>query len=142
MTALAAGGEGFSEAVRAPMVDGATLTAVRYLEAMNAREQVRAQLAAILRDFDAIVLPTSPVLPPLRKQTEVEVAGGRLISTREAVLGQTLAFSLVGLPALSIPCGVEQGLPVGLQIVGAAESDPRVLALGRWAEALVSAAPS
>lgn len=140
--ALAAGGEGFSEAVRAPMVDGAALPAVRYLEAMQAREQVRGDLAAILRDFDAIVLPTSPVLPPLRRQVEVEVAGGRRMSTREAVLGQTLAFSLVGLPALSIPCGTEQGLPVGLQIVGAADSDPRVLALGRWAEALVSEAPS
>ena len=134
---LAAGGQGFSDAVRAPMVDGGTLPALRYLEAMNAREQVRTELAAIVRDFDAIVLPTAPVLPPLRGEQEVEISGGRRLSTRAAVLGQTLAFSLVGLPALSIPCGFEQGLPVGLQIVGAFDADARVLALGRWAEQLL-----
>ncbi len=135
--ALAGGGEGFSDAVRAPMLDGGTLPALRYLEAMNAREQARTELAAIVRDFDAIALPTAPVLPPLRGQQEVEISGGRRLSTREAVLGQTLAFSFVGLPALSIPCGFEQGLPVGLQIVGAFDADARVLALGRWAEQLL-----
>ncbi len=135
--ALAAGAEGFSESVRAPMIDGGVLPAIRYLEAMHAREQVRTSLAAVLRDFDAIVLPTSPVLPPVRGQLEVEVAGGRTISTREAVLGQTLPFSLVGLPALSIPCGFEQGLPVGLQLVGAFDADARLLALGRWIEELL-----
>ncbi|MCL4746453.1 MAG: amidase [Burkholderiaceae bacterium] len=144
--ALAAGGEGFSESVRAPMIDGGGLPAIRYLEAMNARERVRASLAAVLRDFDAIVLPTSPVLPPLRGQLEVEVAGGRTLSTREAVLGQTLPFSMAGLPALSIPCGFEQGLPVGLQVVGAFDADARLLALGRWIEetleAEITSAPS
>jgi aspartyl-tRNA(Asn)/glutamyl-tRNA(Gln) amidotransferase subunit A len=83
------------------------------------------------------VLPTSPVLPPLRGQTEVEVAGGRLMSTREAVLGQTLAFSFAGLPALALPMGRVAGLPVSLQVVGAAQADAHLLALGRWLEPLL-----
>jgi aspartyl-tRNA(Asn)/glutamyl-tRNA(Gln) amidotransferase subunit A len=135
--ALAAGGEGFSELVLPPLRDGATLPAGRYFEAMRQREAVRAGLAALLRDADAIVLPTAPVPPPRRGQTEVTVAGGRTMSTRDAILGQTAAFSMVGLPALTVPMGEAEGLPAGLQLVGAFDADARLLALGRWVEGLL-----
>jgi aspartyl-tRNA(Asn)/glutamyl-tRNA(Gln) amidotransferase subunit A len=36
-------------------------------------------------------------------------------------------MSLAGIPAISIPCGLSEGLPVGLQIAGPAFSDGRVL---------------
>lgn len=136
---LAAGGQGFSEMVLPPLLDGAKLLAGQYLEALRQREEVRSGLAAILDGFDAMVLPTSPVLPPLRGQTEVEVAGGKTMSTREAVLGQTAAFSLVGLPTLTLPMGDAGTLPTGLQVVGRADGDASVLALGRWLEAALAA---
>jgi aspartyl-tRNA(Asn)/glutamyl-tRNA(Gln) amidotransferase subunit A len=101
---------------------------------MHQRETVRKELDALLRDHDALVLPTSAVPPPLRGQTEVEVEGGTM-SVREAVLGQTLAFSFVGLPTLSLPAGIVEGLPAGLQVVGARDRDASLLALGRWMEA-------
>ena len=135
--ALAAGGEGFSELVIPPLREGEKLLAGAYLEALRQREGVRAGLAAILSGFDAMLLPTSPVLPPLRGQTEVEVAGGRTMPARDAVLGQTAAFSLVGLPTLAMPMGDVAGLPTSLQVVGAFESDARVLAVGRWIEAIL-----
>jgi aspartyl-tRNA(Asn)/glutamyl-tRNA(Gln) amidotransferase subunit A len=136
--ALSAGGEGFSKMVLPPMLDGAKILAGDYFDAMDRREGVRRELAAVLRRFDAMVLPTAPVLPPLRGQAEVDVAAGRKMSTRDAVLGQTAAFSLVGLPTLSLPMGTAEGLPTALQIVGPFDSDARVLALGRWAEALLA----
>lgn len=136
--ALADGGGGFSELVLPPMLEGMKLSAGQYLDAMREREAVRAGLAALLAGVDAIVLPTSPVLPPMRGQTEVEVAGGRTMTTREAVLGQTAAFSLVGLPTLSLPMGNVDGLPTSLQVVGAFDADARVLAIGRWAEAAIA----
>jgi aspartyl-tRNA(Asn)/glutamyl-tRNA(Gln) amidotransferase subunit A len=132
--ALAAGGEGFSDAVLAPMRDGECIHAQVYFEAMRRREQLRGELDALLRDHDAIVLPGSAVPPPLRGQVSVEVEGGTL-TVREAVLGQTLAFSYVGLPALSLPMGMADGLPASLQAVGARERDASLLALGRWLEA-------
>ncbi len=135
--ALAAGDPGFSELVLGPLTAGTAISAATYIDALRARETVRDGLGAVLRQFDAIVLPTSPVLPPLRGQTEVEVAGGRMMSTREAVLGQTLAFSFAGLPALALPMGQVAGLPVSLQVVGAAHADAHLLALGRWLEPLL-----
>ncbi|MFO1199559.1 MAG: amidase [Burkholderiaceae bacterium] len=136
--ALARGGEGFSEMVLPPMVEGGRMSALAYLEAMHQREQVRAAIAAILAKADAIVLPTTSTPAPLRGQVEVDAAGATKISAREALLGQTVPFSLVGLPALSVPTGSAAGLPAALQIVGAADADARVLALGRWVEARVA----
>jgi aspartyl-tRNA(Asn)/glutamyl-tRNA(Gln) amidotransferase subunit A len=131
---LASGGEGFSDAVLAPMRDGALQLTQVYLDAMREREVLRAELDAVLRDHDAMVLPTSAVPPPVRGQLEVQVEGGTL-STREAVLGQTLAFSFVGLPTLALPMGMADGLPASMQVVGARDADASVLALGRWLEA-------
>ena len=131
---LASGGEGFSDSVLAPMRDGALQLTQVYLDAMREREVLRAELDAVLRDHDAMVLPTSAVPPPARGQLEVQVEGGTL-STREAVLGQTLAFSFVGLPTLALPMGMADGLPASMQVVGARDADASVLALGRWLEA-------
>jgi aspartyl-tRNA(Asn)/glutamyl-tRNA(Gln) amidotransferase subunit A len=138
--ALAAGDEGFSDLVRPPLQAGVTIPAGAYIDALRAREAVRAEFGGALRTWDAFVLPTSPVLPPRRGQMEVEVAAGRTMSTREAVLGQTLAFSFAGLPALALPMGTAEGLPVSLQLVGAEAADARLLALGCWAEAAIGPA--
>jgi aspartyl-tRNA(Asn)/glutamyl-tRNA(Gln) amidotransferase subunit A len=135
---LAAGGDGFSESVLAPMRDGECQHAQVYLSAMRFRDRLVTELDRTLQGVDAMVLPTTAVLPPLRGQTEVEVEGGRM-STREAVLGQTLAFSFAGLPTLSLPTRPIDGLPGSLQVVGPRERDATVLALGRWLEARLGA---
>jgi aspartyl-tRNA(Asn)/glutamyl-tRNA(Gln) amidotransferase subunit A len=135
--ALGAGGQGFSDLVLAPLRAGQTVTAGEYFESMRQRERVRGELDALLADFDAMLLPTSAVPPPVRGQTEVDVASGR-VTVREAVLGQTLAFSLVGLPTLSLPGGQAEGLPAGLQVVGRRDADASLLALGGWLEALLA----
>ena len=131
--ALQAGGQGFSDSVLAPMQAGQKITAVEYLEAMQLRERVNADLARTLKSVDALILPTTAVTPPKRGQTEVDVIGGKM-SVREAVLGQTLPFSLCGLPALSVPAGLCDELPVGLSLVGARGADAAVLSLGGWLE--------
>lgn len=130
---LAQGGEGFSEAVLAPLRLGEKITAVEYLSAMQLRAEVAAELQTIARDYDAIILPTSAVLPPLRGQTEVNTMAG-VTSVREAVLGQTLAFNLAGLPTLTLPMGNHEGLPIGLQVAGELDADARLLAIGEWLE--------
>jgi len=131
--ALDAGGEGFSSLVR-PALDAARrMLAVEYVDAMQTRAAISRALDAALADCDAWILPTSTVLPPLRGQIEVQVEGGTT-TVREAVLGQTLPFSLCGLPTLSLPLGLVDGLPVGLQIVARRDADAALLALGRWVE--------
>lgn len=138
--ALAAGGEGFSDLVLPALRAGQTVLAGDYVDALKIRAEITTELDAVLAGCDALILPTSPVLPPLRGQLDVEVESGTM-TTREAVLGQTLPFSLCGLPTLSIPIGWVDGLPVGLQVVGCRDGDAALLALGQWLEAAVGAEP-
>lgn len=71
-------------------------------------------------DVDLMVLPTLASLPlPIKEATEPF-----------ALNACTFAFSIGGLPAISVPCGFsESGLPVGLLIGGPPLSEPRILAL-------------
>jgi len=132
---LSRGGSGFSEAVLAPMRLGEQLSAIQYLDAMQTRKEVIEGLRRCLAGVDALILPTSAVAPPRRGQIGVLGAQGTM-PVRDAVLGQTAPFSLAGLPALSMPYAWAGKLPLGLQLVGAADSDARLLALGRWLEGL------
>ncbi len=102
--ALAAGGQGFSAPVLAPLQAGLALSAATYFEAMAARARFTADLAAHLAGVDALILPTTAIAPPLRGQTDADVEGGRM-TVREAVLGQTLPFSFAGVPTLTVPSG-------------------------------------
>lgn len=138
--ALAGDASGFSELVLPALRAGEQLTALDYLDAMKRRAVLSAELDAALADCDALILPTSAILPPPRGQVDVQVEGGRL-TVREAVLGQTLPFSLCGLPTLSIPVGLVEGLPFGLQVVGRRDGDASLLALGGWIEEKVGERP-
>jgi len=136
--ALADGGQGFSASVSTPMRDGQQLPAQAYLDAQRQAHEVRAELSALLASVDAMMLPTAAILPPLRGQADVRIAGVA-IPVRQLVLGQTLPFNVAGVPALTLPMGRAGDLPVGLQIVGAFDADARVLALARWCEERLAA---
>lgn len=138
--ALDAGASGFSGMVLPALEAGRALAARDYIDALKLRERVCADLDAGLAGVDALILPTSAVLPPLRGQEQIDVEGGRT-TVREAVLGQTLPFSLCGLPTLTLPVGLVEGLPMGLQAVGRRGADAALLALGRWLEATVGVTP-
>lgn len=134
--ALSQGGAGFSERVLAPLRSGQQVAATAYIDALKLRAALAAELDAVLAGCDALLLPTSAVVAPLRGQTQVEVESGWM-SVRDAVLGQTLPFSLAGVPALSIPTGLVDALPVSLQVVAARGADDALLCLGQWLEAHV-----
>ena len=85
--ALSVGGPGFSDLVLPALEAGRVLPAADYIDALKARDRACTGLDALLAGVDAMILPTSAVLPPLRGQAEIEVEGGR-ITVREAVLGQ------------------------------------------------------
>ena len=75
--------------------------------------------------FDAVLLPATPCVAP-------RIAGLDAVATAPLLTRLTAPFNFTGLPALSVPCGVTaDGLPVGLQIVGAPWAERRVLRVGR-----------
>ena len=136
--------QGFSDLVKPALDAGLQVTAGDYLMAQALRATLRNEMDAVLGQYDAMLLPTSAVVPPLRGQLDVTVARGVVMSAREAVLGQTLPFSALGLPTLQIPMAMiaasssgdlaPVNLPVGLQVVSLQGRDNRVLALGKWIE--------
>lgn len=130
---LKAGGQGFSEAVLVPLQAGSSISAVEYLEAREQRRKVRAGLETALSACDALILPAAPLPAPKRGTSQVTLESG-VTSHRNAFLELTAPFSLVGLPTLSMPFTKIDGLPVGLQIVGARGSDAHVLEIGLMLE--------
>ena len=89
------------------------------------REQARSRLAGL----DVLVLPTVPVLAPLLGVRDADLGGG-WTSPRDALLAFTAPWSVLGLPAISIPvAGLGPGeLPVGAQLVGLPGGDDELLA--------------
>ncbi len=92
-----------------------------YSSAQKVRTLIRRDLDAAYADVDLIVTPTSPgVAFPLGSKTD-----DPLSMYLEDYF--TVPFSLAGVPAISIPCGLSDGLPVGLQLAGPAFSENRIL---------------
>ncbi|MBD1551133.1 amidase [Pseudomonas typographi] len=90
-------------------------------EAETVRARFTEEVNAALAQYEVLALPTMPDFP-LRLEQATDT---------RAVLGMTAfvrPFNLSGHPALSIPLGSEQGLPVGLQLVGAHGTDEALLA--------------
>jgi amidase len=106
-------------------------------------ELLRTELWHRVREFlagrDLWLTPTSAVPPFSIEQPHVLEVNGRPVGTAMQRSHLTYAFSVLGLPAISIPCGFTRaGLPVGLQIVGKRRGEAAVL---RAAAAFEAAQP-
>ena len=95
-----------------------------YLKAQQARTLIRRDFAEVFQSVDALVTPTSPVVAfPVGEKT-----GDPLQMYLIDVC--TLPVNIAGLPALSVPCGFSNGLPVGMQLIGPHLSEPSLLQIG------------
>jgi aspartyl-tRNA(Asn)/glutamyl-tRNA(Gln) amidotransferase subunit A len=106
----------------------ATISASAYVAARREMDLLRRQADSVFSAVDLLVAPTTvipaitieagssdPPLPP----------GGVPLEFRN-----TQAFNMLGLPAISVPCGITRdGMPIGLQIAGPRFGESRVLAL-------------
>ena len=117
--------------VRLRLESGRFLPAPRYLQALRARSYLIEMTRRTMAGLDALVTPTVALAAPEPGLTHLEVMGKRE-DVRTALTRLTAPFNLVGLPALTIPCGFSDGLPVGLQIIGKAFAETTVLRAG-WA---------
>jgi aspartyl-tRNA(Asn)/glutamyl-tRNA(Gln) amidotransferase subunit A len=123
----------FTPTVRDALLEGRRVPAVEYLRAREVRRAARRHLDAVLSGVDAVLLPTAPLPAPALHAEEVEVEGGRL-GHRAAFLPFTAPFSMTGVPAVTVPAGEVDGLPVGVQLVGAAGADAHLLDLAAFVE--------
>ena len=91
-----------------------------YTKAQVARENVKADFARIFSEVDLIAGPTMPTIAfKLKEKSDP------LSMYLSDIL--TVPANLAGIPAISVPCGQADGMPVGLQIMGRPFEDERVI---------------
>jgi len=118
--------EGFGAEVKRRIMIGTYALSSGYYEAyygtaQKVRTKIAQDFAAAFEKVDFVVTPTSP--------TVAFELGERTADPLAMYLSDyfTVPMPLAGLPAVSIPCGLSEGLPVGFQIAGPAFSESRIL---------------
>lgn len=104
-------------------------------------QQIRRDIVAQIHDVDVLMTPTTPV--PAPKISDLTKDISQLRPAEILLLRNTWPISVRGLPAISVPCGfTSQGLPIGLQIIGAPGEDAKVLRAAHEYEGTASRGPS
>lgn len=106
-----------------------------YAKAQNLARSLKSAYDAVMRDHDLLVMPTMATkAPPL------PAPGCSLGESLTAALGMitnTAQFNITGHPAINVPCGVSNGLPIGMMLVGRTGDDATVLrAADAWQRSL------
>ena len=108
---------------------GAAIPESEYRHSRAVQERVRDYLLSLFSDVDLLALPTVGITAPPIGVRALQVAGQEL-DVRAALIGLTVPWSIAGLPALSLPAGHIDGLPVGLQLVGPPAAEEQLLVTG------------
>ncbi|MFN8110925.1 MAG: Asp-tRNA(Asn)/Glu-tRNA(Gln) amidotransferase subunit GatA [Thermoleophilia bacterium] len=128
--------EGFGPEVKRRIMIGTFALASGYYDAYYGQAQrvrtlIARDFAEAFREVDLVASPTSP--------TVAFGLGDRTADPVSMYLSDTctIPISLAGLPSISIPCGLSEGLPVGLQLAGPALSENALFAAAHALEAAI-----
>lgn len=122
--------DAFGPDVLARLDQGRLIPATDYINAQRIRRKLAAEFEKLWTQVDCFFAPTTPNTAPHIGENTVRL-GGRDEDTRIAATRLVRGINVVGLPALSIPCGLSGGgLPIGLQIVGPAFDESTLLRVG------------
>lgn len=98
----------------------------KYAEAMQHARSCRARFADMFTGFDVLLTPSAPDEAP----RGIERTGNSLFNRN---------WTLLGLPCATVPAGRgPQGLPLGVQIVGAYDDDARLLECAHWVRSMLT----
>jgi aspartyl-tRNA(Asn)/glutamyl-tRNA(Gln) amidotransferase subunit A len=119
----------FGPDVLALLDQGRLIPASDYINAQRVRRLLLQEFQSVWKDVDCLFTPTTPTSAPRIGQSTIDLGGEedvRIASTR-----LTRGINVLGLPALSLPCGFDDnGLPLGLQIVGPSFQEALILRVG------------
>jgi aspartyl-tRNA(Asn)/glutamyl-tRNA(Gln) amidotransferase subunit A len=120
-------GEGFGAEVKRRIMTGTYVLSAGYydayyLKAQKVRSLINADFKRAFAEVDVLMGPTSPT-PAFRIGDKVDDPITMYLNDI-----YTIGANLAGLPALSAPCGLVDGLPVGLQVIGPHFAEARILA--------------
>lgn len=125
---------GFAPPVAARWRFASTVSADVAREAWAAIDRIRQWTRAAIGDDGVVLLPSAASVAPLR-----DAAPEAVDAVRMRTLRITCIAGLAGLPQVSLPCRTDQGLPIGLSLVGPAGSDLALIALARRLHAALPA---
>ena len=111
-----------------------------YAKGQNLSRMARAGYDEALAQFDLLVMPTTAMKALPRPPADASLAD--LVSSALANLHNTAIFDATGHPALSVPCGLSGGLPIGMMLVGRHLDDATVLRAGHAYEQARGAFPA
>lgn len=133
---LATSGNRYDPHVSTRILHGANMLAADFLDLMQARREIVAESMQIFAEYDAILLPTTPVIaPPI---AELEHDDTAYFNANGLMLRNTSIFNFLDGCALSIPCHRDCEAPVGLMIAGTHGNDAHILRVGSAIEAALS----
>ena len=122
-------GEGFGAEVKRRIMTGTYVLSAGYydayyLKAQKVRALINEDFRRAFREVDVLMGPTTP--------TPAFPIGAKVDDPITMYLNDiyTIGANLAGLPAMSIPCGLVEGLPVGLQIIGPHFAEAKILNAG------------
>ena len=130
--------EGFGEEVRRRIMLGSFVLSsgyydAYYLKALRTRKLIKNEFDKAFEKYDVILAPAAPTTAPR--------LGESLIDPVKMYLSDiyTVAVNLAGLPAMSVPCGVDlKGLPIGVQLIADCFKEKNIIRAGYSIEQAVS----
>lgn len=133
--------EGFGKEVKRRVLVGTFVLSAGYydayyLRASKVRRVIRDRIKSLLNQYDYIVSPTMPVVPPK--------LGERIVDPLKlyAIDIDTVVANLVGLPAISVPSDFVDGLPIGFQVMGDEFSECNLLRVSSFIESIFKISPT
>jgi Asp-tRNA(Asn)/Glu-tRNA(Gln) amidotransferase A subunit family amidase len=111
---------------------GLEITAADYLKAMRIRSLIQQSFAELFWNVDVLLVPTRPgPAPKISQPLDRPIYGDRPAPKDRGLSALIPAGNLAGLPALSLPCGSADGMPIAISLVGRPFSENLLLALGK-----------
>ncbi len=133
---LARAGERYDPKVRMRLSLGEGATVVQYLALVDARARMIAKANAASRGFDALLMPTCPIIAPTIASVEEQAEWDRV---GRLLLRNNLVGNFLDRCAITIPCHLPGEAPVGLMVMGETKADRRLFGIGLGIEQALNA---
>jgi aspartyl-tRNA(Asn)/glutamyl-tRNA(Gln) amidotransferase subunit A len=134
-TLLARKGSLYDPRIRIRIERGERMSAADYIDLINARRQIIASFDASTREFDALIMPTVPIVPPCIADLDDEREYNRV---NLHILRNTAVGNFLDRCSISLPCHREGEPPVGLMLMGETMGDARLFSIAAAVEASAS----